>query len=247
MLIFGINRALHSCAPKFGEHGALTSVDGRENTWIIDAAYPAILKKDKDQFAYVGQYKVVSQKIVPAKIWQTWPDGHKTNIAREIIESTWGKNLLMKRNIKLQGMTEKDRVDEILGFFKKPSNEPNLRMKWAVLEFVEFSNFMAACVKDLSSSSEIPQITGLSTPPSSINEPKRKSPDDEILQNQAKRSKTGPLEITGLSTPLSVVNEPKRKISGDQIVQGQSEQFLTPWSAIDDADHRVQFGMLSTA
>ncbi|RDW85176.1 hypothetical protein BP6252_02766 [Coleophoma cylindrospora] len=135
--ILRINPNHHEFAPELGSHGALTLVDGRVPCGVVGDIYPAILRKNKDKFDYIGHYKLACRVIVAPSEWSLWPISKRAAIAKEIAESTWGETLLTTAGLMTQACTLDDRIDDILGFFEK-EKRPYLRMNWTVLQFDDF-------------------------------------------------------------------------------------------------------------
>ncbi|RDW77983.1 hypothetical protein BP5796_05835 [Coleophoma crateriformis] len=136
--ILRINPNHHEFAPELGSHGALTLVDGRVPCGVVGDIYPAILRKSKDKFDYIGHYKLACRVIVAPSEWRLWPVLKRAAIAKEIAESTWGETLLTAAGLMTQACTLDDRIDDILGFFEK-EKRPYLRMNWTVLQFDNFN------------------------------------------------------------------------------------------------------------
>ncbi|KAE9382057.1 hypothetical protein N431DRAFT_16849 [Stipitochalara longipes BDJ] len=169
-VIIRANTVAHRYAPRLGVHGALTLVQGKPNNGIIGNTYPVILKTDTDKHSYIGHYEVVSRHTLPVAAWLDEAEGTRIRIAKELADTKWGEQLLRKRDIKCDGATLSDRIDQILRCFESDSSQPHLRAEWVVLQLKTFkhdqyNNLLAELAteyypgadKDVQSVSEAPQ------------------------------------------------------------------------------------------
>ncbi|PMD32790.1 hypothetical protein L207DRAFT_590480 [Hyaloscypha variabilis F] len=147
-----VNTVIHRYAPRLGVHGALTLVQGKPNNGVLGSIDPVILKVGTDEYSYLGHYKVVSRHTMPVTAWLDEAEETKIRIAKEIADTKWGSQLITKRNIKCDGATLQDRVDQILASFELGDSQPNLRAEWVVLQLTTFKhneyNFLLAALAD---------------------------------------------------------------------------------------------------
>lgn len=165
--IIRIDPEIHESAPDFHKHGALTFVHGDRNSGQTEKAradrvghekvesYPVFrywqgTRTKADGYYYIGHYKVSSLQTIPRTTWESWPVPQKRRVARNLLLSSWGTDILKQKNIPIKQKNVaimlapsafeeeiEDRVDELLLYFYR-QEEPNLTMQYTVLKQTQF-------------------------------------------------------------------------------------------------------------
>ncbi|KAI9675204.1 MAG: hypothetical protein M1829_003564 [Trizodia sp. TS-e1964] len=136
-----VNPDNHPLAPRAGFHGALTLVDGQEGEGEMRKIYP-LFRKNGREWEYGGNYKIAKRITVPPEVWSSneiFNEEFRKKIANTLNTTGWGQRLLMQKNLAYSEQELHDlTLNDILGFFERPSDEPHLRMSWILIQCLNY-------------------------------------------------------------------------------------------------------------
>jgi hypothetical protein len=161
--IIKIDPETHESAPDFRKHGALTFVHGDpclDVEWQAERARPESIAQidsvpvfryakkipaSASGYYYIGHCRMGARIDISAATWNRWDAFRKRRIAKGILESEWGHDMLISKGITLKTTSYpfnsalmNESIDELLSYFYREEG-PRLHMVHMVLEKKKYS------------------------------------------------------------------------------------------------------------